>query len=691
MSSLKKSDHFLVYTGYLEKDGIYIIADPLLMNEFETINALIKGYSTRPPNSRTSARYLLFICIQEPLVWEGAIVDMKITDASVDIRPGHMRLVCEGGTSDLKEGHDNLASITGGMDFLEVASESISQLTKVNNELARMRKILYRISMSVIADTCKFRKTFKGYPETVHSLFSFAREFGQRGINVMDESRRGHVAINLINLCIEWLSFICDDCVPTDIKTFRWTVIAIEFTMVMTRGVNIVALSDEQFTKLRLKVAGCMTLLISHFDIMGARSTAERRQRMTRDQELNKTRTIKDDVELIKEFHEEVFKKIDLMEGTLRSHQNMGKVIDESDANSELLTYLASNFSSRTFRWQQGRFIGGGSFGSVYAAVDLDSGSVMAMKEIRMQDPQSMKQALKSIRDEMTVLEMLRHPNIVEYKGVEVHRDRVFIFMEYCQGGSLAKLLEYGRIEDENVIQVYTMQMLQGLKYLHMKGVVHRDIKPENILLDHVGVIKFVDFGAAKVIANSGRTRRGGVVTIGASTKTAGDGSSSKMNSMTGTPMYMSPEVITGTTTGSQSSIDIWSLGCCVLEMATGRRPWANLDNEWAIMYHIAAGQLPQLPSADQMSEQGLAFLMRTLQRDPLLRPSAAELLQDPWIQNSPGKAVAEAKCRTESTAASTTTTSTPVSSLSSDAATVVAAAAAVGKGLSEEEQNNNS
>ena len=123
MSSLKKGDHFLVYTGYLEKDGIYIIADPLLMNEPETIRALIKGYSSRSPNSKTSARYLLFICIQEPLVWEGPIVDLKVTDASVDIRPGHMRLVCEGGTNDLKEAQDNLASLTGRMDFLEVARE----------------------------------------------------------------------------------------------------------------------------------------------------------------------------------------------------------------------------------------------------------------------------------------------------------------------------------------------------------------------------------------------------------------------------------------------------------------------------------------------------------------------------------------------------------------------------------------
>lgn len=632
MNSLKLSQHFLVYTGVLEKDGIYTVADPSLLYNPNKIRDLMNGYSSRPPgNPKSDVPYLLVFCIQEPLVWEGPIVNLDIDYVDMDVKPGRMRLICEGGTEDLKKARGRLASYSGSMDFFEVAVKSISQLPKVNHELARMRKLLYKISMSVIEDICKFRKTFTGYQEIVHNLFTFAREFGQRGINVMDESRKGHLAINLINLCIEWLSFICDDCVPTDIKTFRWTVVAIEFTMIMTRGVNIVALSDEQFTKLRLKVAGCMTLLISHFDIMGARSTAERRQRITLEKELNKQRTVKDDVELIKEFHEDAAKKLELLEEQLRSSQKLGKVLDETDANAELLTYLASNFSKMTIRWQQGRFIGSGSFGTVYAAVNMDTGSVMAVKEIKMQDSQSMKQVIKAIRDEMTVLEMLKHPNIVHYYGVEVHRDRVLIFMEYCQGGSLAQLIAYGRIEDEKVIQVYTMQMLEGLAYLHHMGVVHRDVKPENILLDHLGVIKFVDFGAAKVIAKQGRTRptRGnsnvGIVSIG------GDGGA-KLNSMIGTPMYMSPEVITGTNQGQQSSIDIWSMGCCALEMATGRRPWANLDNEWAIMYHIAAGHLPQLPSPDQMSEAGQAFLMRTLQRDPKDRPAAVDLLDDPWI-----------------------------------------------------------
>lgn len=101
---------------------------------------------------------------------------------------------------------------------------------------------------------------------------------------------------------------------------------------------------------------------------------------------------------------------------------------------------------------------------------------------------------------------------------------------------------------------------------------------------------------------------------------------------MTGTPMYMSPEVIKGSNEGRLGSIDIWSLGCVILEMSTGRRPWASLDNEWAIMYNIAQGNPPQLPSREQLSEQGIEFLKRCFERDPKRRASAAELLQSEWI-----------------------------------------------------------
>ena len=75
--------------------------------------------------------------------------------------------------------------------------------------------------------------------------------------------------------------------------------------------------------------------------------------------------------------------------------------------------------------------------------------------------------------------------------------------------------------------------------------------------------------------------------------------------SMTGTPMYMSPEVIKGENPGRAGAVDIWSLGCVVLEMATGRRPWANLDNEWAIMYNIAQGNPTSSTSASPGTPSG--------------------------------------------------------------------------------------
>lgn len=94
----------------------------------------------------------------------------------------------------------------------------------------------------------------------------------------------------------------------------------------------------------------------------------------------------------------------------------------------------------------------------------------------------------------------------------------------------------------------------------------------------------------------------------------------------------MSPEVIKGSNEGRLGSIDIWSLGCVILEMSTGRRPWASLDNEWAIMYNIAQGNPPQLPGREQLSDQGIDFLKRCFERDPKRRASAAELLQCDWI-----------------------------------------------------------
>lgn len=665
---LRTTDHFLVYTNTIESQGTYFFASPdLAGNEQEILKIINGSYVGLDPSTKQSNftellhllqsswnvtaenvedplkfGYILALCPMKPIVWEGTVFNVNVESVpTTELKNGQLALISKVPCFELHTVRDKFLDLVSDVLVVGGGIKPIEQrcsLAKVHYELTKTNKAFFRMSLSVLDSVktvlSKFRqlKATGDYQTVINNYFVFARDYGKNAARNLDSSRKSAVIMKLMQLAIDWVSFICDDCIPTDRKTFRWCVLALEFSMDMTRGFNILFLNEDQFSTLKVKVARCMSLLISHFDIMGARSSEAEKNKLLKwtSQRQNIANSQNDDY-AFELYHEEVMQQIAEIEQyrseLLNEYQSVGKVIDKSDLEYQFVTLLASSFSSVSIRWQKGKYIGGGTFGQVFAAVNLDTGGVMAVKEIRFHDSQSIKSLVPQIKEEMTVLEMLNHPNVVQYFGVEVHRDKVYIFMEFCEGGSLAGLLTHGRIEDEMVIQVYTLQMLEGVAYLHQSGVVHRDIKPENILLDHNGVIKFVDFGAAKVIANSGRTR---VSTKSMRPVTGTDNQS--LNSMTGTPMYMSPEVITGSSTDRSGVVDIWSLGCCVLEMATGRRPWANLDNEWAIMYHIAAGHKPPLPSPDQLSEEGRRFISRCLVHDPAKRPSAAELLNDPWM-----------------------------------------------------------
>jgi mitogen-activated protein kinase kinase kinase len=251
----------------------------------------------------------------------------------------------------------------------------------------------------------------------------------------------------------------------------------------------------------------------------------------------------------------------------------------------------------------------------------------------------------------------IQHPNVCRiFECGESANGDLYIAYELVEGTTLVSLLGPGRKPVGEVLPLMA-DVLRGLQAIHDEGVIHRDIKPENILLDHDGVIKFVDFGAAKMIARQGKTLAGAAAAggpggaellrvhqpqhaasqppkllPGAAPPAAAGGAGGRQNSMQGTPMYMAPEVIRGSAPGRTGAADVWSLGCVVLEMVTGRRPWASLDNEWAIMYNIAQGNTPQLPVREHMTDAGISFLARCFDRDPARRASAVELLQDPWI-----------------------------------------------------------
>ncbi|KAK4704398.1 mitogen-activated protein kinase kinase kinase, partial [Phenoliferia sp. Uapishka_3] len=691
LNGLVETRHFIIYTGTFEREGIYVIGDPSLHERPDLVRHILARCFSRntqydspsrtsepprpgPPEARAAEyydgedhrmHYVLLLSPREPFIWSGRVMNLELPKMEFDLRDRRVRLISDGPGIRLARSKQMFLDLFPAFRR-NVLIEQKAHLARVSREIKKIGRAVFRLAVTILTSVDRIKAVSLRTPgqgqDLVGSYFSFAADLGQRSIKYLEPSVRTRYVLMLMKFSISWIAFICDDCVPTDPRTFKWAVPALEFAMFITRGDNILKFSGDEFALLRSKVASCMTLLISHFDILGARSSHEAKKEQDRidaarletkrklalklrqlkvpghyDDILTEVDTAVDgegsqaggSLKLAWKRRMEALQAIeDHRTGIERANRTVGKVMDQDTAGDRGLAFLASSSSNISIRWQQGKFIGGGTFGQVYLAVNLDSGEELAVKEIRFQDLTSAPHLIKTIRDEMGVMEMLRHPNIVEYYGIEVHRDKVYIFEEYCAGGSLANLLEHGRIEDEILIQIYAAQMLDGLEYLHGENVVHRDIKPDNILLDGNGTIKYVDFGAAKVLAKNSKTLAG-------RSRIAVDGGADA-NSLTGTPMYLSPETVKGERRGRKGAMDVWSLGCVILECATGRRPWSNLDNEWAIMFHIGiAVQHPPLPDPSQLSELGIDFIRQCLMIDPDKRPTAVELLSHPWIEQA--------------------------------------------------------
>ena len=490
--SLMESGHFFITSPTFQRNDVFLIASPSLYDRPRDIQSILGTSSSLEEMAMEdpSNPYVLIVRPNEPMYWDSKKLEIAMRAPSMDIKRGCLRLVADGSLQRLHNARSTFLQTVG--TNLDIVTEVRANLPRVNMELGKIKKTTYKLSNTIMESVEIIRKQTKGleHQELIQACFAFATEFGKRSLTYMDANRRSMNNLKLATLALNWVSFICDDCVASDRKTFKWAVTALEFAMEMTQGPKILNMEDKDFTRLRIKVAGCMSLLISHFDIMGAKSTlaaqAEKQRVETLAGQFRKMdiSRMKNDAEASELVREQWLQQLSEIDETRRQkeaeRQAMGRVMEESNEADRSLTYLSSSATNVTMRWQQGQFVGGGTFGSVYSAINLDSGYMMAVKEIRLQDPQMIPTVAGQIRDEQAVLEVLDHPNIVSYYGIEVHRDKVYIFMEYCQGGSLANLLEHGRIEDETVVQVYALQMLEGLAYLHQSGIAHRDIKPES-------------------------------------------------------------------------------------------------------------------------------------------------------------------------------------------------------------------
>lgn len=254
-----------------------------------------------------------------------------------------------------------------------------------------------------------------------------------------------------------------------------------------------------------------------------------------------------------------------------------------------------------TFRWFKGQLIGKGTYGRVYLGMNATTGEFLAVKEVEVNpkaaggDKAKMREMVAALDQEIDTMQHLDHDNIVQYLGCERKETSISIFLEYISGGSIGSCLrKHGKFE-ESIVSSLTRQTLSGLAYLHREGILHRDLKADNILLDLDGTCKISDFGISK--------------------KTDNIYGNDKTNSMQGSVFWMAPEVIRSQGEGYSAKVDIWSLGCVVLEMYAGRRPWSKEEAVGAI-YKIANGEKPPIPEEieETIGPLAVAFMMDCFQ-----------------------------------------------------------------------------
>ncbi|ODQ45933.1 hypothetical protein PICMEDRAFT_17183 [Pichia membranifaciens NRRL Y-2026] len=301
---------------------------------------------------------------------------------------------------------------------------------------------------------------------------------------------------------------------------------------------------------------------------------------------------------------------------------------DGDEESEEELGVISREVANGPSVWHKGPKIGQGSFGNVYLGLNGLTGELMAIKQVDMpqnETERSKKTMVGALKQEISLLKELSHDNIVRYLGSNTDHTRMYIFLEYVPGGSVSSMLKmYGPFEDR-LVRNFTRQVIVGLVYLHSRGIIHRDIKGGNILVDNNGSVKIGDFGISKKTAVDDPDPAAAAAAAAASPKP------NKRSSLQGSVFWMAPEVVKQVAYTDKA--DVWSVGCLVVEMYTGRHPYPGLSQMQAI-FQIGTGRAqPGIPARALADPRAVEFLGQVLAPDYVTRPRAAELLALPFLQ----------------------------------------------------------
>ena len=256
------------------------------------------------------------------------------------------------------------------------------------------------------------------------------------------------------------------------------------------------------------------------------------------------------------------------------------------------------------------RVVGRGAFGTVYLVERKKDHREVIMKQIPVDDLTTNQR--RDVMNEIHVLSLLHHPNIIEYNEYFVEGKAFMIVMEYAQGGNLFDYLQQRHtqnclLEEEEILKFFG-QITRGLHHIHLNKILHRDMKTHNILLDKKRkVAKICDFGISKIFSQT-----------------------MKADTAVGTPHYLSPEICSGSRYNQKS--DIWSLGCILYELISLQRAF-EAENFSAIVAKIVKRKFSPMPN--HYSSDLKKLVTKILVLEPAQRPSIEEIMSEPVVINS--------------------------------------------------------
>ncbi|CAL1398719.1 unnamed protein product [Linum trigynum] len=263
---------------------------------------------------------------------------------------------------------------------------------------------------------------------------------------------------------------------------------------------------------------------------------------------------------------------------------------------------------TRVGKYELGRTVGEGSFAKVKFAKNVETGDSVAIKILDREQVLRHKM-VEQLKREISTMKLIKHPNVVKIFEVMASRSKIYIVLEFVDGGELFdKIAKHGRLKEDEA-RKYFQQIINAVDFCHSRGVYHRDLKPENLLLDSFGVLKVSDFGLSAF----------------APPQIRGDG---LLHTACGTPNYVAPEVLKDKGYDGAAS-DVWSCGVILFVLMAGYLPFDE-SNLMALYQKICNADFT-FPS--WFSSGAKKLIKRILDPNPLTRISIPEILEDEWFK----------------------------------------------------------